>query len=130
MLSGSRILVADDDLQLLRSVASALSRLGAVVTRAANGAELLYRLAHDGPFDLVLTDIAMPWMSDVQVLQTTTTGLLDASVIVMTGLDDEWIPERVAALGSHAALLRKPFDLDQLEAVATKLLDGRREHAE
>jgi len=130
MLTGARILVADDDLPLLRSVAGGLTHLGAVVTRAANGAELLYRLAHDGPFDLVLVDIAMPWMSGVEAMHAIKTVASDTPVIVMTGLDETWVPEGVASLGNHAALLRKPFDLTQLESVASTLLERHREQVE
>jgi CheY-like chemotaxis protein len=126
VLSGARILVADDDLLLLRSVARGLTQLGAVVTRAANGAELLYRLAHDGPFDLVLVDIAMPWMSGVQAIHAIKTAAAETSVIVMTGLEEECLPEGVASLGDHTALLRKPFDLTQLESVASMLLERAR----
>jgi len=122
-LSGARILVADDDLHLLRAVASALSRLGAEVTRAANGAELLYHLAGKGPFDLVITDIAMPWMTGEQAMLATRTAVSGTSIVIMTGLHDESISERVSELGEHTVLLRKPFDLSQLESVVTTLLE-------
>ncbi|HEY7187474.1 MAG TPA: response regulator [Vicinamibacterales bacterium] len=130
MLSGARVLVADDDLVLLRSVATGLTHLGAEVTRAANGAELLYRLAHDGPFDLVLADIAMPWMSGVEAMHAIKSVAADTSVIVMTGLDEKWVRDGIASLGSHAALLRKPFDLTQLESAVSMLLERRRARVE
>src|SRR5262245_26796167 len=122
MLSGTRILVADDDLLLLRAVAGALSRLGADVTRAANGAELLYNLADKGPFDLVITDIAMPWMDGVQAMLSTRIAVSGISIVIMTGLHDEVVSERVKELGEHTVLLRKPFDLGQLESVVSELL--------
>jgi len=122
----ARVLVADDDPELLDAVAEGLTRLGADVIRARNGAELIDRLAEDGPFDLVVTDIAMPWMTGLRAIHAARTAGLDTSVIVMTGLRDEGIPARVRALGGSAALLEKPFTLADLESVASKLLAQRR----
>ncbi|HEY1304200.1 MAG TPA: response regulator [Vicinamibacterales bacterium] len=123
MLSGTRILVADDDLHLLRAVASALSRLGADVTRAANGAELLYNLTDKGPFDLVVADIGMPWMTGVQAMLATRTAVSGTAIIIITGLPDESVLDSVSELGEHTVLLRKPFDLNQLESAVTTLLE-------
>jgi CheY-like chemotaxis protein len=125
MLSGVRVLVADDDHELLDAVSDALVRLGADVTCSRNGAELIESLADKGPFDLVVTDIAMPWMTGVQAIHAARTAGLGTSVIVMTALRDEGIAARVQALGKNAALLQKPFALAELEAAASKLLAQR-----
>src|SRR5262245_15151311 len=122
MLSGARILVADDDPDLCDAIADALARLDAKVTRAADGAQLIEHLADQGPYDLVITDIAMPWMTGVQAMHATRTAGLGTSVIVMTALRDEGIPARVKALGDNAVLLLKPFTLTALESLASTLL--------
>jgi two-component system, NtrC family, response regulator AtoC len=122
----ARILVADDDPELLDVVAEGLTRLGAHVTRASNGAELIDHLAEDGPFDLVVTDIAMPWLTGLRAIHAARTAGLGTPVIVMTALRDEGIPARVKALGANAVLLEKPFDFTALESVASKLLAQRR----
>jgi DNA-binding response OmpR family regulator len=125
MLSGMRVLVADDDHELLDAISDGLVRLGADVTCSRNGAELIESLADKGPFDLVVTDIAMPWMTGVQAIHAARTAGLGTSVIVMTALRDESIPARVQALGKNAALLYKPFALAELEALALSLLAQR-----
>ena len=122
MLSGTRILVADDDPELLDAVADAFVRLGAAVVRANNGAELIEELAEQGPFDLVVTDIAMPWMTGLRAIHAARAAGLGTSVIVMTALRDPSIPARVNALGHNAALLIKPFELADLESVASTML--------
>jgi len=121
-----RVLVADDDAELLEAVAETLVRLGADVVRASTGAELIERLAEYGPFDLVVTDIAMPWMTGLRAMHAARTAGLDTSVIVITGLREERIPARVKALGGNAVLLEKPFTLADLESVASRLLAQRR----
>ncbi|NUP11525.1 MAG: response regulator [Polyangiaceae bacterium] len=117
-----RVLVADDDPELLGTVASTLSESGADVVRASTGAELLEGLAERGPFDLVITDISMPWMTGLQVAHSAREAGLDVPLIVMTGLRDASIAERVGALGERVALLKKPFDYGQLTAAIAKLV--------
>jgi CheY-like chemotaxis protein len=126
VLDGQRVLVADDDPLLLATVAEALTHLGAKVTRAASGAELIEQLGNEGPFDLVVTDVSMPWMNGLQTMQAVRTAGLGTPVIVMTALADERLPSQIRALGENALLLRKPFELSQLVAAASKLLAQRR----
>jgi CheY-like chemotaxis protein len=119
------VLVADDDPELLEAVADALGRLDAEVVRAATGAELIDRLADSGPFDLVVTDVAMPWMTGIRAMRAARTAGLGMSLIVITALRDRTIPAEVKALGRNAALLRKPFEIKELESVAARLLADR-----
>jgi two-component system cell cycle response regulator CpdR len=122
VLPGLRILVADDDPQLLEVLAEALEQLGAKVVRAHNGGELIDRLADSGPFDLIVTDIAMPWMTGLSSMRAARTAGLGMPVIVITGLSDEKIPAEVKALGPNAVLLRKPFEMRELESAVEQLL--------
>ena len=126
MLDDARVLVADDDPLLLATVGDALAHVGAKVTSAASGAELIEQMANEGPFDLVVTDVSMPWMNGLQAMQAVRTAGLGTSVIFMTGLADARIPSQVRALGESALLLRKPFDLSQLVAAASELLARKR----
>ena len=125
MLPGARVLVADDDPQLLEAVAEAFSQMDANVVRASSGADLIEQLATAGPFDLVVTDISMPWMSGLQAIRSTRAAGLATSVIVMTALTDPRIPAQVQSLGANAVLLRKPFDFGELESAASKLLSAK-----
>jgi DNA-binding response OmpR family regulator len=122
MLSGVRVLVAEDDIQLLDFVCEVLTRLGADVARAFNGADLIEQLATAGPFDLIVTDISMPWMSGLQTIRSIRAAGLATSVIVMTALSDPAIPAQVKSLGANAVLLRKPFAVSELEAAASALV--------
>ena len=126
MLPRARVLVADDDPQLLEAVSEAFMQLDANVVRASSGEDLIEQLATAGPFDLVVTDISMPWMSGLQAIRSTRAAGLATSVIVMTALTDSRIPAQVKALGANAVLLRKPFDLSELESAASMLLSAKR----
>lgn len=122
MVPHPRILVADDDPDLLRTVAQALRRLGAVVVQAIDGAELMTKIADEGPFDLILTDVSMPWMSGLHALHSARFAGLATPVVVMTALPDARVPQAVRGLGHNARLLQKPFDVDELEAAVNDLL--------
>jgi two-component system OmpR family response regulator len=117
-----RVLVADDDPDMLDLVEAALTRAGADVVCVSTGADLLERLADDGPFDLVITDVAMPWMTGFQAAYSLREAGLEVPVIVMTGRDDPSIPERVRSLGEHAVLLRKPFGTRDLQRTVASML--------
>jgi CheY-like chemotaxis protein len=125
VLSDVRVLVADDDPELLEAIADALARLGADVVRAGDGSALVDRLADSGPFDLVVTDIAMPWLTGIQAIRAARRAGLETSVIVITGLRDRKIPAQVKALGRNVGLLHKPFGIAELESLAHELLKKR-----
>ena len=116
-----RILVADDDRDLLDLVARALEGEGAEVVKAHSGDELIDRLA-DGPFTLVVTDISMPWMTGLQAMQSARYIGFKTPLVVMTALKDPEIESQVAALGGDVVLLHKPFELGQLDEAIAKLV--------
>jgi len=118
-----RILVADDDADLLEVVVEALTDAGANVASAKSGAELLKRLGEDGAFDLIIADVLMPWMTGLQVASSVREAGLEVPVILMTGNRDSSLDERVDSL-DRTVLLRKPFGDRELRAAVEKLLPG------
>jgi CheY-like chemotaxis protein len=121
----ARILVADDDVVLLDVISEVLEQRGAQVMRARSGAELIESIGEEGPFDLVITDVSMPWMSGLQAMHSARTAGMSTPVIVISALRDEGLAAQVELLGHDAVLLRKPFTLDTLCATATELLTAR-----
>ena len=119
---GRRVLVADDDQDLLDLVTACLVRSGLEVVQATTGADLLEQVAEHGPFDLVITDVAMPWMTGFQAAACVREAGLDIPVLVMTGRTDPSLPDRVRALGTRARLLRKPFNSAQLTDAVRDLI--------
>jgi DNA-binding response OmpR family regulator len=118
------VLVADDDADMLTAVSEAMASLGFDVLSVDNGAGLIDCLASEGPFDLIVADISMPWMDSLKTLRSVRSAGVTTPVIVITALTDEQIPTRVQALGANAILLRKPFDLDELAAAARRMTTG------
>ena len=117
-----RVLIADDDADLLELLSASLCHSGATVVQATTGAELLEHVAEDLPFDLVITDVSMPWMTGLHVASSMRTAGLEVPLIIMTGLTDRSLADRVRLLGEHATLLRKPFGTVQLHRAIASLL--------
>ncbi len=121
-----RIIVADDDPAILDLVTKDLESLGMEVMRADNGVMLIEMVANQGPFDLIITDISMPWMSGLQVAMSARNAGVRTPVIVMTGLRDGDLMRQVGNLGEQTVLLRKPFDLAELHGALELLLPNWR----
>jgi len=113
-----KILVADDDPDMRELVATTLRADGYDVGEARDGNELLERLeqAFDDPGirpDVVLTDVMMPGLSGLGVLEALRRAQLHFPVVLMTVLKDpsvHIVAKRLGAVG----VLGKPFDVDDL----------------
>jgi CheY-like chemotaxis protein len=119
-----RVLVADDDPEMIAMVSRVLSRLGLDVVTAASGDELLDKVAEQSPFDLVVTDVSMPWMSGLQVMHTARAAGIRSPVIVITALRDHRTADQVDTLGSQVVRLNKPFSVAELETAVRALLQN------
>jgi two-component system KDP operon response regulator KdpE len=112
-MSGARILVADDEVQLRRAVRRSLEGHGYAVREAEDGASALRALAAFKP-DVVLLDLVMPDMTGVDVcreLRRTS----QVPVIVLSVVGEE--RRKVEALDAGADdYLTKPFGMDELLA--------------
>jgi CheY-like chemotaxis protein len=112
------VLVADDDDDMRSLVAETFRSDGYTVIEARDGAELLDRLEHafDDPRalpDVVVSDVKMPHLSGLGVLNALRRAQLHFPVILMTVLADESVNTVAKRLGA-VGVLRKPFDVDDL----------------
>jgi two-component system cell cycle response regulator CpdR len=122
LMARPRALVADDHDDLLEVVSHVIDQLGIDVVRASCGAELLDRLAHDGPFDVVVTDVAMPWMTGLHAVHSARAAGSICPVIVMTALRDQRTATQIETLGADVRLLLKPFTMIELKAAVLESL--------
>jgi two-component system cell cycle sensor histidine kinase/response regulator CckA len=120
-LRGMTILVVDDEDVVRMVVARMLSRAGATVQVAVNGAEALEHLQTHGAPSLVITDVVMPVMGGLELVQRLGERWPDVPVLVMSGYPAA--PTDTSADISHTAIdLPKPFSMSlMLERVAEKV---------
>jgi DNA-binding NarL/FixJ family response regulator len=117
-----RLLVVDDEPNLLRAVAVCLRAEGYDVVTARSGQEALVRVAESVP-DLVVSDIRMPGMDGFQLArQLRSSPRTDLVPVVFLTAKDE-TADRVAGFRSGVdAYLVKPFEPDELVAVISNIL--------
>ena len=104
------ILVIDDDQDVLDLVSAILQAEGYYVELAATEDEVLERLTGGAQFDLIVTDVWMPWMSGLQVAHFAELAGHTTPVLFMSGFADPSLDQRVKVFGENTKLLRKPFD--------------------
>ncbi|MEO8740136.1 MAG: response regulator, partial [Casimicrobiaceae bacterium] len=110
-----KVLVVDDEPDLLELLELTLSRMGLDTTRAQTVAEAIKLLDTQG-FDLCLTDMRMPDGEGLAVVEHITEKGLDVPVAVITAFGSA--ENAVAALKAGAFdYLAKPVALEQLRAL-------------
>lgn len=118
----TRVLVADDDLAIRKVIREALAREGFEVETAADGREAL-DLAEAAPFDLVITDLAMPNVDGRGVVREIRKRS-EIPILVLTVRAEE--KEKVALLDAGADdYVVKPFGVAELLARVRALLRRR-----
>ncbi len=110
--SPGKILLVDDDADLLRLIAIRLEAAGHVVATASSGAQALAQIAVDRP-QLVITDMRMPGMDGNALFAVVRANYPTLPVIILTAHGT--IPEAVAA--THRGVfgyLAKPYEAREL----------------
>ncbi len=118
----ARIVVADDDPDILNIVAMSLEAMGHEVHRATNGLEAVALTKGKAP-DLVVMDLMMPEMNGYEATQALKADALTASVpiVALTAKAMRGDEERGRQAGVDA-YLTKPFRISQVIELVEQLL--------
>ena len=119
---GHRVLVIDDDRDLLVSLVGLLRSRGYEVVAAADAISAVATAAKQRP-DVVLLDLGLPGGDGVTVMERLhgLPQMAAVPVVVLTGLDPDRYRDRVMAAGAFA-FLRKPASDDELVHVLAEAL--------
>jgi len=115
-----RILVVDDDPVIGKSFDRVLSGKGYAVITAADGEEALRKLSAE-TYDVVFTDIRMPGMSGLEVVERVKASQPWLPVVIVTGYGTGENEARATAAGV-AGFLRKPLSPDMIEGTTERAL--------
>jgi DNA-binding NtrC family response regulator len=115
------VFIIEDDAHVLDMMRKYFEYLGYTIITASNGMEGL-KVINSQRFDLVITDIVMPYVSGVGIISVVKEKNPQLPVIAITAYGKS--PERLAAEKQADVVLRKPFEMETLKNHVEELLGG------
>jgi DNA-binding response OmpR family regulator len=113
------IFIIEDDHHVLSMMKNYFEYLGYNIITALNGLDGLKMLKSEN-YDLVITDIVMPYVSGLGIISVIKEKSPDLPVIAITAYGKN--PERIAAGEKADVVLRKPFEMEKLKDYVVKLI--------
>ncbi len=125
-----RVLVVDDEVNIVRLIQVNLERQGYQVETANNGAQALAKIRESRP-DLLVSDVMMPEMDGFELLSTIRRDpvLNDLPVIMLTAKAQDANVMEGYTRGADM-YLTKPFNPAELIAFAKRILSSQNEYGE
>jgi PAS domain S-box-containing protein len=119
---GGRLLVVEDDGEVMGVTVAMLEELGYEVSTACNAATAIDVLKQGGPLDLMLSDVVMPGgRNGVELAHVARDMRPDLKVLLSSG----YAGAALLSAGSSFELIDKPYDREVLAAKLCALLDDR-----
>jgi CheY-like chemotaxis protein len=116
-----KILIADDEPEMLKLLETVLKDLGYSVISATNGIEAVDYASDD--IRLIILDMIMPEMDGVAALRAIRQKTPDVKVLVSSGYTSPEKAPILEALGIEG-FVQKPFEVVKLAATVRDVLDG------
>ena len=123
-----RILIVDDETNILSSLKEILTDEGYDVSVTGDGLDALDMIQSDPP-DLLLLDIWLPGMDGIEVLKTVKTYHPDIEVLIMSGHGTIDAAVKATKLGAFD-FIEKPFSMDHLTQSVQNVLKFKKNPSE
>ncbi len=120
----ARILIVDDEKNIVSSLTGILVDEGYDVVETGDGVEALEIIQTDPP-DLVILDIWLPGMDGIEVLKTVKTYNPEIEVLIMSGHGTIDTAVKATKLGAQD-FIEKPFSMDRITQSITEVLSNKR----
>lgn len=115
-----QILLADDNTDLRELLALVLKKAGFGVTVCYNGQDLMEWLERKEYFDLIVSDVRMPALTGLEVLESQFGDPALPPFICMTAFGDRQTHDTARRFGA-VVTLDKPFDIDDMVELAKSI---------
>jgi UDP-3-O-acyl N-acetylglucosamine deacetylase len=122
-LPKERILIVDDEKNIVSSLTGILTDEGYEVSMTGDGLEALEIIQTDPP-DLILLDIWLPGMDGIEVLKTVKTYHPEIEVLIMSGHGTIETAVKATKLGAQD-FIEKPFSLDRITQSIAEVLKNK-----
>lgn len=116
--NGTKVLLVDDDLDVLELDRLSLEMLGYTVTTAVNGEEAIEKVESENN-DIMMLDMLMPTISGFEVINRVSNKI---PIIVLSSLSDD-MSKRMCIDGGAKAILTKPVETYILDECIKKVLN-------
>jgi putative nucleotidyltransferase with HDIG domain len=120
-----RILIVDDEEAVRTVTAAMLAHSGYSTTTTESAEEALTRLSQDPDYDLVLSDIMMPSIDGLTLLDHLTTDHPGLPVVMFSAINDIHVVTNAFRRGAIDYLL-KPFERAELESIVLRAIEHGR----
>ena len=120
----ARILIVDDQEMMRDSLAATLAREGHEIVAAHDGPIAITRLSST-KFDLMITDLKMPKMTGIELLQEAKRLRPEMPVVLMTAFATVNTAVEAMKLGAYD-YIQKPFDGDEIKMLVERTLEHNR----
>ncbi len=124
MIEGARILVVEDESGTRVTLCGVLEEAGYEVTEAEKGAQAL-ELIRDGRYNVIITDIRLPDVGGMAILELAKEINPDVAVIMMTGYASIETAVNAVNEGAYAYFV-KPVNMDELKTAIINALRQQR----
>ncbi len=122
MNPGKRLLIVDDEETLTFSLYQAFIKapIECEVLTASSGEEALEKV-QDNPFDLVITDLAMPGLNGLELLRWLKKHQPKTQVVIITAYGTDERRDAAMELGAEG-YKEKPFDIHEMRTMVINML--------
>ncbi len=127
-MPAERILVVDDEQSMTQFLGIVLRKEGYEVTTCSNGREALEKVKSENP-DVVITDIKMPGMDGIQLLQGVKRHDPSLPVVIMTAYASQQSAIDAVNMGAFQYLIKNAKN-DEIKLVVRNAIEMRRVRAE
>jgi Na+/proline symporter/CheY-like chemotaxis protein/signal transduction histidine kinase len=120
-----KILLVDDEKEVLDSVSMILEMLGHDVTKIDSGTEAVELIKTGIYFDLLMVDVMMPDMTGIEVLQAVKKDLVEKNikVVIQSGISSQRDLEKELGDIKLSGICRKPYGIDEIKRMISKVIN-------
>lgn len=127
MSEQQKVWIVDDDKSIRWVLEKAIQKTDVEIQSFSNPADLLKKLQHEEP-DVIISDVRMPGMDGITLLEKIKQQSPDIPVIIMTAYSD--LERAVSAFqGGAFEYLSKPFDVDEVVSLVKRAITHKQKNS-
>ncbi len=124
-MSPERILIVDDEAAVRTVIAALLENSGYAPTLTASAEEAIARLQQDPDYDLILTDLMMPGIDGLTLLDQVSLDHPGLPVVILSAINDVPVVTNAFRRGATDYIL-KPFDRSEFDSIIMRAIEHGR----